>query len=119
MARYLLLLHRENVDFSALGDAERAANFERFVKWTESLKARGVLGAVERLAPDGGTTVRRQRDAVVVDGPYAEMRELISGLYVIEAPDRDAANAIAAECPHVAFGGAVEVRAIDTFPVKP
>ena len=119
MARYLLLLHRESSDLAAMSDAERDALLARFVAWTESLKSRGVLGAAERLAASGGTTVRRQRDAVVVDGPYAEMRELISGLFIVEAPDQDGANRLASECPIVALGGAIEVREIASFPVKP
>jgi hypothetical protein len=118
MARYLFLLHRDEADFDCLTEGERGALMTSFVAWTESLKARGQLEAVERLAPDGGTTVRKKRDVVVVDGPYAEMRELVSGLYIVEAASQDEANRIAAECPLVAIGGAIEVRAIDTFPVR-
>jgi hypothetical protein len=119
MGRYLLLLHRGDADFDCLTEGERGELMSSFVAWTESLKARGVLSSVERLTPDGGTTVRKKRDVVVVDGPYAEMRELVSGLYVVLAKDQEDANRIAAECPLVAIGGAVEVRAIDTFPVSP
>ena len=86
--------------------------------WSESLKARGHLVGVERLAPAGGHTVRK-RDVVVVDGPYAEMRELVNGLYIIDAATADDAHRLAAECPSLAIGGSIEVREIVDFPVKP
>jgi hypothetical protein len=119
VARYLLLLHREDADFDCMTQSERDSLMSRFVAWTDSLKARGHLAAVERLTPDRGTTVRKKRDVVVVDGPYAEMRELVSGFYIVEAAGHDEANRIAGECPLVAVGGSIEVRAIDTFPVRP
>jgi hypothetical protein len=50
----------------------------------------------------------RQR---VLDGPFAEAKEVIAGYFVIEAPDIDAAVAIAARCPNAEFGS-VEVREI-------
>jgi len=50
----------------------------------------------------------RQR---VLDGPFAESKEVIAGYFVIEAADIDAAVQIAARCPNAAFGS-VEVREI-------
>jgi hypothetical protein len=50
----------------------------------------------------------RQR---VLDGPFAESKEVIAGYFVIDAPDLDAAVAIAARCPNALFGS-VEVREI-------
>ena len=55
----------------------------------------------------------RTRDGVrrVLDGPFTESKEVIAGYFVIEAPDVDAAIAIAARCPNTEFGS-VEVREI-------
>lgn len=50
----------------------------------------------------------RQR---VLDGPFAESKEVIAGYFIIEAPDLGAAVAIAARCPNAGFGS-VEVREI-------
>jgi hypothetical protein len=114
--RYLFLL-RSGMD-PALSEDERSALFGKFVAWSESLKARGHLAGVERLAASGGHTIRK-RDVVVVDGPYAEMRELVSGLYIIEAANAEEAHRLAAECPSLAIGGTIEVREIAEFPVRP
>jgi len=119
MARYLLLLHPDGLNLVDLPPAEKQALFDRFVAWSESLKSRGSLLGVESLMDDGGKTVRKKKDHVVVDGPYAEMKEVVSGLFVVEAPDDAAAQRLAAECPLLDLGGAVEVRIIAPFPVRP
>ena len=119
MARYLFLLHQEDANLGSLSESDKAMFLSKFVTWTEGLKAKGHLSGVERLKPgNGGSTVRKKRDTVVVDGPYAEMREVVVGLYIVEASDADVANALAGECPLVSFGGAVEVREVDVFPVR-
>jgi len=55
----------------------------------------------------------RTRDGTqrVLDGPFAEAKEVIAGYFVIEAPDIASAVAIAARCPNAEFGS-VEVREI-------
>jgi len=117
--RYLFLLRPEDGQLHALTDEERAALLGDFITWTQSLKTRGHLVAVERLKPTGGTTVRKKRDAIVVDGPYAEMRELVSGLFIVDAAGLDQAHALARECPLLTVDGSIEVREIDDFPIKP
>lgn len=49
-------------------------------------------------------------ERVVTDGPFAETREVLAGVYIVEATDLDAALALARSCPEQV----VEVRrAID------
>jgi hypothetical protein len=47
----------------------------------------------------------------VHDGPFAETKEQLGGFYLIEAPDLDAALAIARKVP-LAEDGAIEVRPV-------
>ncbi len=66
-----------------------------------------------KLSDDGGWHVRRGSQGITTtDGPYAEAKDVIGGFYVIEAADAAAAQAIAAECPHVENGW-IEVRAVE------
>ncbi len=119
MARYLLLLHAEDCQLAAMQPDRKQALYQQFVTWSETLKAAGVLQAVESLMDSGGTTLRKKRDALIVDGPYAELHEMVGGLFVLEAAGVDAIHALAAECPLLAYGGAIEVREIALFPVRP
>lgn len=68
------------------------------------------------LHPTGTVTVvrvtgARRGDMVTADGPYAETKEALTGYYLLEAPDLDAAVAIAARIP-AAWAGVVEVRPV-------
>ncbi len=119
MTQYLFLLRSDGVDVGAMEPESKRALFERFVVWTKQLKSEGILRGVESLMDGGGSTVRRKRDVMVVDGPYAEMKELVTGLFIVEAASREEAERLAGECPIVGIGGAVEVREIAPFPVRP
>jgi hypothetical protein len=113
MDQWLLLLRNGEADFAARPDLDWQAMFDRFVAWTDELHRAGKLVAVARLDDDGGRTVR---GALSVDGPYAEGKEAVVGLFVVRARDRDEAVTIARQVPHVPEGGVVEVRRLGDFP---
>ena len=73
----------------------------------------GVLGA-EQLEPgESATTVRAENGkTLMTDGPFANAKEIVGGLYLLEADDLDRALDIAARMPALRFGGAVEVRPV-------
>ena len=74
-----------------------------------------MLVAAEVLRPAAETTTvtRRQGALQVQDGPFAETREALAGVFVIEVPDVDAAIGWAEKCPGASYG-VVEVRAAST-----
>lgn len=85
--------------------------YQRMVAFGTDLQSRGVLLAVEALKSDAEgrrLTVRDGRRRVV-DGPFAEAREMIGGFFLIDVASRDEALAIAAECP-AAQWATIEVR---------
>ena len=55
---------------------------------------------------------RSLRANSITDGPFLNGREVVAGFYVIEAPDLDAALAIAGSNPVLREGGGVEVRPV-------
>lgn len=60
--------------------------------------------------PETGTTLRiTEGKRLVQDGPYADTKEQLAGIIVLELPSVDAALDWAARCP-TASDGAVEVR---------
>ena len=63
--------------------------------------------------PETGTTIRiKEGKRSVQDGPYADTKEQLGGLTILELPSLDAALEWAARCP-AASCGAVEVRPLD------
>jgi hypothetical protein len=79
--------------------------------WQADLERAGVYRTGLRLSPvDTATSLRSQGDDVLVsDGPFAETKEILGGLVVIDCRDREEALRWARRCPIVQFG-TVEVR---------
>ncbi|MGZ5130203.1 MAG: YciI family protein [Caldimonas sp.] len=91
-------------------EAGRAV-YDRMLQFAEGLKARGVLRGVESLAgqAEGARVQVREGRSRVVDGPFAEAKEMIGGFFLLDVATRAEAVAIAAECP-AAEWCTVEVR---------
>lgn len=93
--------------------AQGEALFARMTKFAEELEAQGVLRGVESLAAHSNATRVQVRNGKprIVDGPFAEAKEMIGGFYLIDVPTREAAIAIAERCP-AAEWCTVEVRSL-------
>ena len=48
----------------------------------------------------------------VTDGPYAEAREVIGGLFIVEANSYEEVVELSKDCPHLDFGS-IEIREVD------
>jgi hypothetical protein len=83
------------------------------VSFGEDLKARGLLLATESLKShaDAARAEVRGGRLRVVDGPFAEAKEMVGGFFLIDCKTREEAIAIAAECP-AAEWCTVEVRSL-------
>lgn len=79
--------------------------------WLDDLSQAGKLLHARRLLGAGAKVLRPDGVAVaVLDGPYTESKDIIGGYYLVDAADEEDAVAIARRCPHLANGGAVELR---------
>ncbi|MFN8376427.1 MAG: YciI family protein [Anaerolineae bacterium] len=90
---------------------------EEWVEFHNKYGARGVFKIGERLYDvTTATTVRVREDKVnATDGPFAETKEHLGGIYVIECKDLDEAIQIASECPG-AKTGSMEIRPVFVVP---
>ena len=61
---------------------------------------------------DAVNFVVRKGEVSRVDGPYAEAKEVVGGIFVVRAANYDEAIRLASDCPHLAFGR-IDVRQID------
>lgn len=94
-------------------EAQGREAYARMQKFGESLQARGKLLAAESLASQS-RAVRVHTGGgspQVVDGPFAEAKEMIGGFFLLDCPSMAEAVAIARECP-AAEWATVEVRAL-------
>jgi hypothetical protein len=82
----------------------------------DALAAEGTLLETTPLAatPPPARVTRKGGKPLVVDGPFAETKEVVGGYSLVRAPDRAAAIALARDYPHAQWG-TVEVREILFF----
>lgn len=110
--KYLLLIIEPTGQRALRTEAEGRQAYAAMQAFGESLQERGKLLAVESLASQRHA-VRVQTGAGrerLIDGPFAEAKEMVGGLFIIDCSNRDEAIAIARECPAAAWAS-VEVRA--------
>ena len=86
----------------------------RFASYIQEVRSRDVVKGGARLRPAAdATTVRVQGDEVLLsDGPFAETKEYVAGIDIIEVADLDEAVALASRHPAALAGGSVEVRPV-------
>jgi len=58
------------------------------------------------------TLARAVRADGITKGPFVDSRQVVAGVYILDAPDLDAALATAASNPVLRQGGGLEVRPI-------
>jgi hypothetical protein len=110
--QYALLVYE---DESIFGPGKAGPKMQemvgRHIAFSRDLGSARVGGAGLR-ATSSATTVRTGKGKQTLhDGPFAETKEQLGGFYLIEAPDLDAAIAIARKVP-LAGVGAIEVRPV-------
>jgi hypothetical protein len=93
---YALLCYHDEAAVTSRPKEEDDAVIAKRRKVTDPLAASGKLAAVIRLMPTtAATTVRMGRDPVVLDGPFAETKEALLGVYVVDCPSLESAIELA------------------------
>ncbi len=110
----LALVYANPEAWEQLSEAERAAAYEGYMAVSRDATAAGALvDASELEATTTATCVRvRNGEALVTDGPYAEVKESLGGYYLFSCASLDEAIAWAAKIPAAWTGGAIEVRPV-------
>ena len=112
----ILCYDREDV-VNAWSKDEDDAVMERLMAVQAPLAEQGRIGPVARLLPTtAATTIRKGKDAMILDGPFAETKEQLLGFYVVDADDLDGALAIAKDLAAASGSpGAFEIRPLRIF----
>lgn len=107
---YLLLFRNAGPDVHQhLTVSEREQLTAKWNAWYDDLASRGKVQQGHPLEYRGrvvtGTSGER-----VIDGPYAEGKEVIGGFFMLTVADLDEATEIAKMCPGLPLGLTVEIR---------
>lgn len=116
MPNYMLLLHDRPMDYSQFSAEQIQGVIAEYVAWRDKVESEGKLVGGEKLKDEGGRHLSGQNGTFrVTDGPYTEAKEMIGGYFTISADNYDQAVETATGCPHLKYGGRIELR--ETEPV--
>jgi len=110
---YVLLCYHSEKVVGGWSQAEDDAVMARLSVVHEQLIQEGKLGPVARLMPTtAATTLRKGKEHVVLDGPFAETKEQLLGFYVVDCKDLEDALSVARRLGDANPDGAYEIRPI-------
>ncbi len=115
--KYALMVYTDQSAWAGMSEAEalaaREASMPGWITLFEELAKVDpeVAGHELEGAADARTVRVRGGERLVTDGPFAETKELIGGIFILEAPDLDEAIRLASLVPAAEYGS-IEVRPI-------
>lgn len=114
--QYLTLIYVDQDKIDALPEGEFDHLMHGCIVHADELRADGRLLDSQKLEAPATARSLRVRDgkSTIVDGPFAETKEILGGFNLIEAADMDEAMRIAAGFPWARFG-CIEVRPVTDF----
>ena len=108
MPKFMVLMRENDHAWSRLAPEEQQRLLEKYYAWVRGLKEKDLMRGGDALS-DGGRELCMV-DGEIVDAPYAETKEVVTGYFLIEAPDLETAAEIAGGCPALGHGETVLVR---------
>ena len=89
---------------------EMRGHMQNWMQWTDGLTKGGHLKGGHHLE-DRGKVVRGPKKTVI-DGPYAEAKDVVAGILIVSAKSMDEAVELSKGCPVLEGDWMVEVRPI-------
>jgi hypothetical protein len=112
MPKFVLLLRDSGRFDPNMSAAEMQAIVQRYVAWRAKVQKNGSSIMGHKLHDQQGRVLNGNGGGLkVTDGPYAEAREVMGGLFVIEAASYDEVVELSKDCPHLEFGS-IEIREV-------
>ena len=104
--KFVCLGYIEPGKFETMPENDRNAMVDRCFTYDDVLRKNGHFAGGEALQPPSSARTLRTRDGkvIVTDGPYAETREQIGGILILEANDIDHAVELMSKHPGVGAG---------------
>ena len=110
--KYLCFGYYDKGKFDGMTESERNAMFDSCFEYDDHLRAGGHWVGGEALqGPETALTLDRKSGRLAMtDGPYAETKEQLGGLLILEARDMNHAAQLIGQHPALAYGNTFEIR---------
>jgi hypothetical protein len=111
--KYICLGYMEANKFETMSESERNAFLDACFDYDDGLRKNGHFAGGEALQPARNATTLRWKNGKVsiTDGPYAETKEQLGGILILEATDLNHAIQLMSKHPGVK-GGPFEIRPV-------
>jgi hypothetical protein len=115
--KYALLIYAAEKDWAEKSKEEQGRIYNEYWAYSTELKKSGKMLSCEPLDPTPTATTIRVRNGktVTTDGPFADTKEQLGGIYVIDVKDLNEAMAWAEKIPD-ARTGSIEIRPLMNIP---
>ncbi len=111
-ASFLFLIRESTPEvYDAMAPAERRRVLDRWNDWVDGMVARGQVPYAQPLE-SAGRLVGRRPAGKPLDGPFAEAKEMVGGIFLVAVGSLAEATALAETCPSLPYGLTIEVRPI-------
>ena len=113
---YAILAYHEEDDITQMTPDEDAALMQDLYRTHDKINETASLGPAARLDfVRSAFTLRGPGEGMVIDGPFAETKEQLLGLYVLECASAEEAIAAARDLRRVNKSAVYEIRPITTY----
>src|ERR1700684_1221986 len=113
--KYICLGYLEPGRVENMPESERSTVLDECFSYNDELRKKGHLVAEEPLQPPDTavTVVWKDGKVAVTDGPYAETKEQLGGIQILEARDLNHVLQLVSQLPGFKYGlGPIEIRPI-------
>jgi hypothetical protein len=110
--KYICLGYYEPAKHASMTEDERNAMFDECFDYDDYLRANGHFVGGEALQPQETALTLHWKDGKVAttDGPYAETKEQLGGILVLEARDMNHAIQLMSQHPSLKYGSLFEIH---------
>lgn len=112
--KYLCFGYYDKSKFDGMAETEREAMFDTCLAYDDHLKASGNWAGGDALqGPETILTLsRKDGQLLTTDGPFAETKEHLGGILVLEARDMNHAVQLMGQHPALTYGNIFEIRPV-------
>lgn len=110
--KYICFGYYDKDKFDGLAESERNAMFDTCFEYDDHLRANGHWAGGEALdsSQNSLTLYWKNGKVATTDGPYAETKEQLGGILVLEARDMNHAVQLMSQHPALTYGNIFEIR---------
>jgi hypothetical protein len=110
--KYLCFGYYDKAKFDGMTESERNAMFDTCFNYDDHLRANGHWVGGEAIQNTALTLSLKSGKMVTTDGPYAETKEQLGGVMILEARDMNHAAQLIGQHPALTYGNTFEIRPV-------